>query len=61
MEKPFFYACNSFLYVLSISIAPRGAVINIDITAPVNTTIPQDSPSVSAIAPIEAWTVAFGM
>ena len=45
---------NNFLYVLSINIAPRGAVINIEITAPVKTIVPQFNPSDNAIAPIEA-------
>ena len=51
---------NNLLYVLSINIAPNGAVIKIEITAPVKITIPQSNPSDKAIAPIDAWTVAFG-
>ena len=51
---------NNLLYVLSINIAPNGAVIKIEITAPVKITVPQFSPSDKAIAPIDAWTVALG-
>ena len=51
---------NNFLLSESINIAPSGAVINIDTTAAVRTNVPQLKPSLNAIAPIEACTVALG-
>lgn len=48
------------MYNLSINIAPIGAVIKIAITAAVKTNEPQDNPSIKAIPPIEACTVALG-
>ena len=51
---------SNLFFKLSINIAPNGAVINIATTAAVSTNVPQASPSDKAIAPIDAWTVAFG-
>lgn len=51
---------RSFLYVTSISSAPTGAVNIMEITAAVSIILPQGRPSESAIAPIEACTVALG-
>ena len=51
---------RSFLYVASISSAPTGAVNIMEITAAVSIILPQGRPSESAIAPIEACTVALG-
>ena len=55
------YFDNSFLYKLSIHIAPKGAVIKIDITATVRTISPQDSPITRGTVPSAACTVAFGV
>ena len=57
------YSCSfrSFLYRLSMQIAPKGAVMRMDKTATVNTICPQFSPIVSGIAPIAACTVALGV
>lgn len=51
---------RSFLYVKSVSNAPTGAVNIMEITAAVSIILPQGRPSESAIAPIDACTVAFG-
>ena len=48
------YFDNSFLYELSTHIAPKGAVIKIDITATVRTISPQDSPIASGTVPSAA-------
>ena len=42
-------------------IAPNGAVIKIETTATVKTTLPQDSPIARGIVPMAACTVAFGV
>ena len=59
--KVYFYFDSSFLYELSTQIAPKGAVIKIDITATVRTISPQDSPITRGTVPSAACTVAFGV
>lgn len=49
-----------FLLVKSIKIAPSGAVTKIAITLAARTNWPHSRPSLKAMAPIEAWTVALG-
>ncbi len=45
---------------MSTKIAPIGAVMIIDTTAAVKTIAPQSKPSLNAMAPIDACTVALG-
>ena len=51
---------NNFFLVKSMRKDPRGAVMNIDITAIVRIILPLLIPSDKGIAAIEACTVAFG-
>lgn len=51
---------KSFLQLLSIPIAPNGAVINMASTATDSTIFPQGRPSDSGTGPKAACTVAFG-
>ena len=52
---------RSFLYVISIPKAPKGAVRSIAITETANTIFPQESPIANGKPPIAACTVAFGI
>ena len=57
---PLDHFIKAFLYVRSMPMAPKGAVIRIAITATVKMVLPAATPAVSGIAPIAACTVALG-
>ena len=60
-KSSYSWVLRNRLYRLSMQIAPKGAVIRIDKTATANTVCPHLNPIVRGIAPIAAWTVAFGV